>query len=93
MAKPKLPKVSPEPCRHIPARLGEHRIAVVASEVERAAVHDQAADGVAVAAEKLRGRMYDDIGAVLEGADQVGRRHGVVDDERMRCFFAIAAIA
>ena len=32
-----------------------------------------------MAAEKLRGRMYDDIGAMLEGADQVGRRHGVVD--------------
>ena len=37
---------------------------------------------IAVAAEVLGQRMHDDVGAVLEGAAQVGRGHGVVDDDR-----------
>ena len=43
--------------------------------------HD-AADRGAVAAEELRGRVDDDVGAVLDRPQQVGRRHGVVDHER-----------
>ena len=35
-----------------------------------------------MAAEELGGGMDDDVGAMLEGPDQVGRRHRVVDDER-----------
>ncbi len=34
-----------------------------------------------MAAQELGGRVHDDVGPVLEGADQVRRRHGVVDDE------------
>ena len=49
------------------AGLREHGIAVVAGEVERAAIDDHAADGIAVAAEELGGGMDDDVGAVLEG--------------------------
>jgi hypothetical protein len=49
---------------------------------ERAAVDDRAADDGAVAAEELGGRVHDDVGAVLERADEVGRRDRVVDDER-----------
>ena len=45
-------------------------------------VDDDAADRVAMAAEVLGERMHDDIGAVLDGPAQIGRRHGVVDDER-----------
>jgi hypothetical protein len=35
-----------------------------------------------VAAEVLGQRVHDDVGAVLEGPAQVGRGHGVVDDQR-----------
>ena len=48
--------------------LREHRVAVVARQVERAAVDDHAADRIAVSAQELGGRMHDDVGAVLEGA-------------------------
>ncbi|MDQ1113057.1 hypothetical protein QE418_002505 [Microbacterium testaceum] len=49
---------------------------------EGAAVDDHAADRGAVPAEELRRRVHDDVGAVLEGADQVRGRDRVVDDER-----------
>ena len=49
---------------------------------ELAAIDDDAADAVAVAAEVLGQGMDDDVGAVLERAAQVGRWHGVVDDDR-----------
>ena len=67
MAKPKFPKVSPSTMPPYSGRGFESiGIAVVAREVERAAVHDHAADGIAVAAEELGGGMDDDVGAVLE---------------------------
>ncbi len=47
-----------------------------------AAVDDDAADDGAVAAEELRRRVDDDVGAVLEGLDEVRRRDRVVDDQR-----------
>ncbi|CDZ89285.1 hypothetical protein RHRU231_470133 [Rhodococcus ruber] len=50
--------------------------------VEGAAVDDDPGDGGAVAAEVFGGRVHDDVGAVLEGADQVGGGDGVVDDQR-----------
>ena len=50
--------------------------------LEPAAVDDDAADDRAVAAEELGGRVDDDVGAVLERADEVRRRDRVVDDER-----------
>src|SRR5262249_57684547 len=40
------------------------------------------ADRVAVAAEKFRERMHDDIGAVVDWLAQIGRGQGVVDDQR-----------
>jgi hypothetical protein len=54
----------------------------VLAEVERPTVDDDAGDDGAVAAEELRGRVHDDVRAVLEGPEQVRRRDGVVDDER-----------
>ena len=49
--------------------------------VERAAVHDDAADGRAVAADPLGGRVDDDVGAVLDRLREQ-RREGVVHDDR-----------
>ena len=50
-----------------------------------AAVDDDAADRRAVAAEVLRRRVHDDVGAVLERPDQVRGRDRVVDDQRHAC--------
>jgi hypothetical protein len=50
--------------------------------LELPAVDDDTADDRAVAAEELRRRVDDDVGAVLERADEVRRRDRVVDDER-----------
>ena len=41
-----------------------------------------AADGGAVAADELGGRVDDDVGAMLDRPAQVGRGEGVVDDQR-----------
>jgi hypothetical protein len=49
---------------------------------ELAGIDDDAADAVAMAAEVFGQRMHHDVGAVLEGAAQVGRRHRVVHDQR-----------
>ena len=64
------------------ARLGEHRIALVGEPVERAAVDHHAAERVAVAAEEFRGGMHDDVRAVVDRLQQVGRRQRIVDDQR-----------
>ena len=64
------------------ARLRQHRIAALARPVEGAGIDDHAADRIAVAAEKFRQRMHDDVGAVLDRLHRVGRRQRVVDDER-----------
>ena len=66
-------------------RCGEHRIAVRRHPVELAAVDDDAADGIAVAADELGHRVEDDVGAVLEGPAEIGRGQRVVDDERHPC--------
>jgi len=81
MAKAKLPKVS---ARTTPEYSAAERSAAgsgIASPFERAAVDDEAADRIAVAAEKLRGRMDDDVGTMFEGPDQIGRRQGIIDDQ------------
>src|SRR5690606_6817080 len=39
-------------------------------------------NGGAVAAHVLGERVYHDVGTVLDRAPQVGRRHGIVDDQR-----------
>ncbi len=53
-------------------RLRKHRVAAVARPVELAAVDDDAADRVAVAADELGQRVDDDVGAVLERPAQIG---------------------
>ena len=55
---------------------------VFVTPLELAAIDDDAADRGAVAAEELRGRVDHDIRAVFDGAAEVRRRHGVVDDQR-----------
>ena len=60
----------------------QHRIAVVGDQSKRAAVDDQAADRIAVAAEEFGQRMDDDVGAVVDRPAQIGRRQRVVDDQR-----------
>ena len=50
--------------------------------VEVTAVDDDAADGGAVAADVLGGRVDDDVGAVLERTVEVGLEGGVIDDQR-----------
>ena len=49
---------------------------------ELAGVDDRAADRGAMAAQVLRQGMHDDVGAMLEGAAQVGAGYRVVDDQR-----------
>lgn len=54
----------------------------VLAPVELARVDDDTADGGAVAADPLRGGVDDDVGAVLDGADEVAAStEGVVHDE------------
>ncbi len=50
-------------------------------EVETATVYNHAAEGRAVAAEEFCGRMYHDVGAVLDRAAEVGGGESVVYDE------------
>ena len=63
-------------------RLGEFLEAARSCPVELAGVHDHAANGGAVAAEKLGGRVDDDVGAPLDGPHQGRRWRGVVDNQR-----------
>src|SRR5262249_7234473 len=64
------------------ARFAEHRVALFARPVEGAAIDDNPADRVAVAAEKLGQRMHHNVGAVVDRLAEIGRRKGVVDDQR-----------
>ena len=63
-------------------RLRQHRITARFDEIERAAIDNQTADGIAMATQKFGCRMDDNIGPVLEGADQIGRGHRIVDNQR-----------
>ena len=49
--------------------------------IELAAVDDHAADGVAVSAHEFGERVHHDVGAVIDGAAQIGRGEGVVDHQ------------
>ena len=64
------------------ARLRQHRIVAGLRPVERAAIHDDAAHRIAMAADELRQRMHDDVGAIFDRPDEIGRRQRVVDDQR-----------
>jgi hypothetical protein len=61
---------------------GDQGEAPAGRPVEAAAVDDDPADGGAVAADVLGGRVDDHVGTPLEGPAQPGRGEGVVDDER-----------
>ena len=63
-------------------RLRQSGIPAVFRPVKAAAVHNRAAHAGAVAAQVLGQRVHDDVGAKLEGAQQIGRGHGVVHDQR-----------
>ena len=63
-------------------RLGYRRIFSACLPVEFALVDDDSAESRSVSADEFRRRMDDDIGAVLDRTDQVGRAEGVVDDDR-----------
>ncbi len=58
------------------------RVLAAGLPVELARFHDDAAQGGAVAAQELRCRVHHDVRAVLDGADQVRRTEGVVNDQR-----------
>ena len=61
---------------------GEAGEFVVGAEIKAAAVYYEAADGVAVPADELGGRVHDDVGPPFKRADQPRRSHSVVDHER-----------
>ncbi len=66
------------------ARLRQRR-EFAAAPVELAAIDDQPAHRVAVAAEEFRARVDDDVRAPFDRADEVGRGERVVDDQRHAC--------
>ena len=61
---------------------GQHRKLAGAAPVEPAAVDDHAADGDAMAADPFGGRIHHDVGAELDRPAEIGRREGVVDQQR-----------
>ena len=64
-------------------RLGQGReLARHFGPVELAAFHDHAAEGGAVAADELGGRVHHDVCAVLDGTDEVRSAEGIVNDQR-----------
>ena len=66
------------------AGVGGSNVGVTAAglPVEVAAVHDDAAQRGAMAADKLGGRVHHDVCAVLDGTDEVRGAEGVINDQR-----------
>ena len=62
-------------------RLAQHRIFAALRPIEGASIDNDAGNRVAVAAEELGRRMQDDVGAVIDRANEVGRCQRVVDDQ------------
>lgn len=62
--------------------IGQQRELARSTPVELAALDDHAAERGTVTAKELGGRVHDDICAVLDGTNQIGRAEGVVDHER-----------
>ena len=62
--------------------LGQGRKTVALRPVEAAGLDDDAAQRMAMAAQELRGRMADNVGAPGEGFAEIGGGQGVVDDQR-----------
>ena len=67
-------------------RLGEGGELAARCPVKLASVHDDAANGRAVAAYELGGGMNDDVRAIFDGADEVGGAKGVVNNQRDAVF-------
>ena len=63
-------------------RCGEHRITLIRHPIECAAINNETANRIAVAAQKLCRGMHDNVGAMFEGAHEIGRGECVVDDQR-----------
>ena len=63
-------------------RVDELRELARSDPIELAAIDEDTAERRAVAADELRGRVDDDVGAVLERAQLIRRRKRAVDDER-----------
>jgi hypothetical protein len=61
--------------------LVEERETRVALPLELARIGDDAADGRTMAAQPFGQRVHHDVGAMLDGAQQVRRRKGGIDDE------------
>lgn len=61
--------------------LGYGGVRPALAPVERAAVHDDAAERRAVATDEFRGGVNDDVGPVLNGTQQIRRGEGVVHDK------------
>ena len=62
--------------------LGQHRKLARGTPVEPAAVDNDAADRDAVAADPFGRRVHHDVGAELDRPAEIGRRKGVVDQQR-----------
>src|SRR4051794_33206167 len=75
------------------AWFAQHRVLVIFAPVEGAGIDDDAAQRIAMAAEKLSQRMHDDVGSMNDRPDQVWRRQGVVHDQRHAGFAGTAEIA
>ena len=63
-------------------RVGDPGVLAACLPVEPAALHDHPADGCAVAADELGGRVDHDVRAVLERPHQIGGGEGVVHHQR-----------
>src|SRR5690606_29537502 len=62
-------------------RRGRTRDRRIATEIEGARIDDGAANRRSVTPDELRRRVNDDLGAPIDGAAEIGRRKGVIDDE------------
>ena len=65
-------------------RVRDQRELSARSPVKLAGVDDHAAERRAVAADELRRRVNDNVRAVFDGADEIGRAEGVVNDDGKR---------
>ena len=63
-------------------RRGQRLEFVVLRPVELAGIDNRPTHRIAMAGQEFGGRMHDDVGAVVEGPAQIGRGHGVIDDQR-----------
>ena len=65
-------------------RVRDQRELSARSPVKLAGIDDHAAKRRAVAADELRRRVDDNVRAVFDGADEIGRAKGIIDDDGKR---------